>query len=116
MVKVIEESKEQITIECAYCGGGGMDPFELLSKWATCYVCRGRLQVRVRRPIRRCPYCEGSGISPRGRYSCIVCRGKGVIHVKEQYMLCHQCSGSGSSSGLWCVECGGKGVTPRVYE
>lgn len=113
MIRVIEESKEQVTIGCAYCSGRGRDPFELLSKWATCYICRGKLQTRVKNPTRCCPYCEGSGISPRGRYSCIVCHGKGVIHVKEPYRICHHCGGSGTffPSGLWCVECGGKGVT-----
>lgn len=57
MVRVIEESKEEITIRCTYCGGRGRDPFELLSKWATCYVCGGKLRVRMKKPNRRCPYC-----------------------------------------------------------
>ncbi len=48
-------------IECAFCKGKGEDPFELLSKLATCQV------------------CGGTGTETESGLPCIKCRAKGVI-------------------------------------
>ena len=104
-------------ILCAFCKGKGVDPFDLLSKLATCQVCGGAGEVKVREPTRKCAYCQGTGVHPYGvRITCTVCNGKGMVTVKEPYEECPKCKGTGREigSGLSCIKCGGKGVTTRA--
>ena len=104
-------------IECAFCKGKGKDPFELLSKLATCQVCGGTGKVEVKEPAIKCAFCKGTGIYPRdGRVTCTVCNGKGMVTVKGETEGCPKCKGSGQEieSGLPCIKCGGKGVTTKT--
>ena len=41
---------EITTLTCAFCKGKGKDPFEIMSKEATCQVCGGRGKVAVAKP------------------------------------------------------------------
>ena len=100
---------------CAFCKGKGKDPFELLSKLATCQVCGGLGKVEVREPFTRCVYCQGSGIHPYGvRISCYVCDGKGMVTFikRGKAKKCPDCEGTGRApeSKLPCLTCDGKGV------
>lgn len=100
-------------LECAFCRGKGKDPFELLSKLATCQVCGGTGKVEVIEPAIKCAYCQGTGVYPQnGRITCTVCNGKGMVTVKGATNPCSDCEGTGRtiSSGLPCIKCGGKGV------
>ncbi len=104
-------------LECAFCRGKGKDPFELLSKLATCQVCGGTGKVEVIEPSIKCAFCKGTGIYPRdGRVTCTVCNGKGMVTVKGETEGCPKCKGSGQEieSGLPCIKCGGKGVTTKA--
>ena len=64
-------------IKCAFCKGKGKDPFDLLSKLATCQVCGGTGKVKVDEPMIECAFCKGSGIYPHERLTCSACNGKG---------------------------------------
>ena len=100
-------------VECAFCKGKGKDPFELLSKLATCQVCGGTGKVEVMEPAIKCAFCKGTAIYPRdGRVTCTVCNGKGMVTVKGETEGCLKCKGTGAEteSGLPCLKCGGKGV------
>lgn len=101
-----------VKIECAFCKGRGLDPFELLSKMAKCQVCGGRGKVWVARPYRKCSYCNGTGVhSPDIRVPCQVCGGRGVVAEKKG-KTCPECKGTSreSESDLPCLACGGTGV------
>jgi len=52
-------------IRCAFCGGKGSDPFNLLSSLARCQVCGGKGRVPVEEPVARCVYCRGRGVISR---------------------------------------------------
>ena len=97
-------------IKCAFCGGTGMDPYDLLSPSSYCLVCDGTGLVSVQEPVLECLFCAGSGKNPLGsRVPCIVCGGKGNVTC-ESTTKCNQCKGSGKSGdGLPCSRCGGKG-------
>ena len=100
-------------IRCAFCKGGGKDPFDLLSELATCQVCGGTGKVEVEERAIECVYCKGTGVYPRnGRVTCTVCNGKGMVTVKGATEECSKCKGTGTviDSGLSCINCGGKGV------
>ena len=75
---------ETKTIKCAFCQGTGKDPFELLSKMATCQVCGGERKVTVPVPHVTCPVCGGSGIQPHTRLVCRTCGGKGIISPERR--------------------------------
>lgn len=99
-------------LKCAFCKGEGKDPFGLLSKLATCQVCAGTGEVKVKEPAIRCAYCKGSGVYPlSGRLTCTVCNGKGMVTVKGPNRECPKCKGVGQEidSGLPCIKCAGKG-------
>jgi DnaJ-class molecular chaperone len=98
------------TIKCAFCGGTGKDPFDLLSPISHCLVCDGMGQVEVEEPMKKCVFCAGSGKNPLGaRVPCIVCEGKGYYQCASN-TKCTQCKGTGKASdGLPCTRCGGKG-------
>lgn len=98
------------TIKCAFCGGKGKDPFELLSEMAKCQVCSGRGKVIVVVPYDSCLACGGSGISSHSRLVCTACNGKGVVSQKKGEE-CPACEGSGKDkeSDLPCSTCGGTG-------
>ncbi len=98
-------------VRCAFCRGGGKDPFDLLSKHALCEVCGGSGKVMVAEPIHRCAFCRGRGVFPGSRLTCTCYMGKGVVTVKEPAEPCRACLGAGVLTGhaLPCSVCGGKG-------
>jgi len=100
-------------IICAFCKGKGKDPFELLSKLATCQVCGGTGKVEIEEPMIKCAYCKGTGVYPHdGRVTCTVCNGKGMVTVIGETDECPKCKGTGQTidSGLPCIKCEGKGI------
>ena len=79
-VKVAEEKFAEL--KCAFCQGGGRDPFRVLSPLSNCPVCNGRGVVRVQKPYEKCKTCNGTGLYTRSRLYCWPCRGKGVVPKK----------------------------------
>ncbi len=110
--KIVLEDEGEISFECAFCQGKGVDPFDLLSPLSTCQVCGGQGRVRIRRPAMRCAYCCGTGIHLHRRLTCTVCRGRGVVDVEAPAETCPECAGRGIVAGeyLPCLRCRGKGV------
>ncbi len=107
--------KEVSTLECSFCRGLGVDPFELLSMKSLCQVCGGKGMVTVRGPFRECAYCDGTGVHLHRRLVCTVCGGKGAVEVKGAAVTCPDCNGKGriSAQYLPCLTCGGKGVVTK---
>lgn len=104
-------------IDCAFCGGMGLDPFKIPSPLSRCQVCWGEGTVNVGDKTIKCVYCNGNGRHPELRLTCPVCWGKGVVNaVKEPAMVCPECGGTGRApeSKLPCLRCGGKGVIERI--
>jgi DnaJ-class molecular chaperone len=101
-------------IRCAFCGGKGTDPFNVMSDRSTCSSCDGRGALEVPVPHVRCVFCAGSGSYKT--YRCPVCGGAGVGSApKVPTRTCEECQGSAfdASSGLPCLACHGHGVVPR---
>ena len=115
-----QRNKEgMVDIECAFCGGKGRDPFDILSSLSLCPVCGGRKVVELTEPIRVCAFCDGTGVYPQTRLTCTACMGKGAQTVKEPVIVCPKCHGSGASihgSNLPCIVCHGSGVVPANEE
>ena len=98
-------------LTCAFCGGKGTDPFNVMSSRSVCGSCNGRGKVEVPVPNERCTYCGGSG--SHKTFRCPVCGGAGVVVVTPgPTSLCPDCGGSAfeASSGLPCLACHGRGV------
>jgi len=96
--------------KCAFCGGTGKDPFDLLSAISHCLSCNGTGHVEIEEPMKKCVFCAGTGRNPLGaRVACIVCGGRGVNTIKSD-SKCKTCNGTGKSSdALPCTLCKGKG-------
>lgn len=114
----LEETETQILINCAFCRGKGRDPFGIMSHLSRCYACQGKKTLGVAKPVKSCPYCQGTGVSPIGaRNYCLVCRGRGIVTVPEPGEVCPRCGGSGGErSGLYCIQCKGKGVVSKKQQ
>ena len=110
--KIVSEDEGAVTLECAFCQGEGVDPFELLAPLSTCQVCGGQGRVSVHKPAIACAYCGGTGIHLHRRLTCTVCGGKGMTDIREPVDTCPACRGKGIVEGeyLPCVRCHGKGV------
>ena len=50
---------EELT--CAFYGGWGRDPFDIMSSLSTCCVCGGSGKVRVQSPAVAGAHCRGTG-------------------------------------------------------
>jgi DnaJ-class molecular chaperone len=111
-VNILREGRATSTLECAFCRGAGVDPFDLLSDRSVCQVCGGKGKVTVRGPFRECAYCDGTGIHLHRRLVCTVCGGKGVVELKGAAVTCPDCNGKGRIFGQYlpCLTCGGRGV------
>jgi DnaJ-class molecular chaperone len=106
---------------CAFCGGTGRDPFDIMSPLSTCVVCRGTGQRRLRPPTAPCAFCRGTGVHPFSRLTCTACGGVGTVEIPNDAVTCPCCGGTGRAadyadyiwpdSPLSCPCCGGKGVT-----
>ena len=114
-VGIISEGGGKSTLECSFCEGFGVDPFELLSDQSICQVCGGKRTVTVRGPFRECAYCKGTGVHPQRRLVCTVCSGKGVVEVKGATATCPDCNGKGRIPGQYlpCLTCRGRGVVTK---
>jgi len=114
-VKILKKEEGNITIQCAFCQGKGIDPFDLLSKMSTCQVCGGRGEVSIHEPAIECVFCGGTGIHRDQRLTCVVCGGKGMVSINEPVETCPDCKGKGGVEGdyLPCLKCGGKGVISK---
>ena len=113
----IQEDTTKLLVRCAFCSGMGKDPFGILSRLSTCYVCDGEKAVWIEKTgaVKDCPYCGGSGVSPVGaRNSCTPCGGTGVVCIEEPSQTCLHCKGTGwePHMALYCVVCIGKGAIP----
>lgn len=105
-------------ITCAFCGGRGVDPFNVLSDRSRCEVCCGTGTVDIAAPHEACVFCKGTGAFKT--YSCPVCHGKGAVPTLEvPTMVCPECVGRSAndeSSGLPCLRCHGRGKVPVAVE
>jgi len=105
---------EVVTVQCAFCEGGGKDPFGVMSHLSNCSACGGKGTIRVRSPYVSCAFCQGTGVHPGTRLTCSLCGGTGARHVRGPTKTCLNCLGSGveprSEMGLSCFTCSGKGV------
>ena len=106
-----------VDVECAFCKGIGVDPFELMSPLSTCQVCTGTGRRQIEGPLHKCAYCRGTGVHPHSRMVCMTCRGVGQVTAPVNAVPCPGCHGSGKEtdnhffdSVLSCARCGGKGV------
>jgi hypothetical protein len=98
-------------IQCAFCRGGGTDPFGVMSDRSVCGCCCGQGTVEVPAAHVRCSYCGGSG--SHKTFRCLVCGGTGVVSAPEgPTKTCPACDGLACerSSGLVCLTCRGRGV------
>ncbi len=93
---ILKEEEERVLVTCAFCSGKGVDPFGIMSRLSTCYVCKGKKELWVEKPFKECIFCGGNGIAPRGgRNHCAVCGGAGIVNVKEPSVVCPDCAGTG---------------------
>ncbi|MGV1005995.1 MAG: hypothetical protein ACOYEV_14790 [Candidatus Nanopelagicales bacterium] len=102
-------------VECAFCGGKGVDPFGVMSPGSVCEVCGGTGNVRVPEPRAVCAFCAGHGVRPGSRLSCGACSGKGVQTVAEHLEPCGHCRSTGHEPlgpPLYCGKCHGVGLIP----
>jgi len=102
-------------VTCSFCGGKGIDPFDIMSSLSTCCVCGGRKVVRVKVPYRPCAHCRGTGAVKT--LTCTVCRGTGfVADSAGPTIVCPECKGTGddtSAPAMACLECRGRGWVTR---
>ena len=106
-------------VRCAFCHGKGVDPFGIMSRSSSCYVCGGKAEVAVEEPHQTCPFCHGTGVHPNTRMNCLVCSGKGTIHMGKPVETCNHCGGGGIEPENYfpCTVCRGKGkVAARKQE
>ena len=100
---------EELT--CAFCGGRGRDPFDIMSSLSTCCVCGGTGKVRVCAPVVSCAHCEGTGAIKT--LTCTACGGKGsVSRPTLPTVPCPVCGGTGddaSAPAMACLKCRGTG-------
>jgi DnaJ-class molecular chaperone len=92
-----------VDVECAFCGGKGVDPFGIMSPLATCQVCEGEGNVELTEPTARCAFCRGTGIYPNSRLTCIACDGVGTVELSDDSIVCPHCGGSGRTAD--CKDC-----------
>ena len=101
---------EELT--CAFCGGRGRDPFDIMSYLSTCCVCGGRGKVQVHAPAVACAHCEGTGAIKT--LTCTTCGGRGSVHLPSlPTVSCSVCKGSGddaSAPAMACLKCRGTGL------
>ena len=115
MTVMHKEEQTRIGVRCAFCGGQGKDPFGIMSRLSTCYVCGGKKELWVHKPLKACPVCRGTGVVPTGaRNACAACHGAGVVHLREPSQTCPKCGGTGwhQPVGLYCHVCEGTGAIP----
>lgn len=50
----LREEQTRIVVPCAFCEGQGRDPFGIMSRLSTCYVCGGKTVLWVKKPVKEC--------------------------------------------------------------
>jgi len=113
-MKILEEKEDKILMDCTFCKGKGLDPFGIMSYRSKCYACNGEKKKWVKKPIKKCPCCKGTGVSlGTSRNYCIVCHGMGVVSISENAIVCPKCKGTGfDASSCYCMKCKGAGMCP----
>ncbi len=105
------------SIPCAFCGGTGHDPFNILSHLSTCCVCGGRGDNAIHAPHVRCAFCDGTGVYPGTGLTCTACNGRGRQTVPKANATCRHCGGRGvnpdTGASLYCPTCHGAGVAMK---
>jgi len=106
---------EELT--CAFCGGRGRDPFDIMSSLSTCCVCGGSGKVLVKAPAVACAHCRGTGAVKT--LTCTTCGGRGSVHLPSlPTVSCPLCKGSGddaSAPAMACLKCRGTGWMMRQF-
>ena len=107
-----QDSAKAAGVRCAFCGGTGKDPFELLSKLSRCPVCEGDKTLFLEGPAVPCAQCRGTGRQRRARSPCSRCGGVGVVPLDAPIILCPRCAGAGREpeADLPCSLCRGAGL------
>ncbi len=107
-------SRDPVVLEeltCAFCGGRGRDPFDIMSSLSTCCVCGGSGKVRVQSPAAVCAHCRGTGAVKT--LTCTTCGGRGFVpQPLSPTVSCPVCKGSGddaSAPAMACLKCRGTG-------
>jgi DnaJ-class molecular chaperone len=95
------------SVDCAYCGGSGVDP--KYGHGSRCPVCGASGKVMVTPPVVTCLRCLGSG-REGGDLSCLGCRGTGVVSVRKEAATCAKCQGTGQDGVFYCTPCKGQGI------
>ena len=111
------DDRALVTVVCAFCGGEGRDPFDIMSPLAVCQVCSGKGYHTLAEPIAPCAFCRGTGVHPHSRNTCTSCTGIGMVIIPRDAVTCPRCGGTGRAaeagwpdSPLSCSYCRGKGV------
>jgi DnaJ-class molecular chaperone len=106
-----------VEVPCAFCGGTGRDPFDLMSPLSKCQVCGGNGVHLLQRPLAHCAFCRGTGVYPHSRNTCTACRGVGQVEIQDGALPCPRCGGSARAaqdhwpdSPLPCSHCRGTGI------
>lgn len=94
------ERRETVDVICAFCGGKGRDPFDIMSPLADCQVCGGPGHHTLHQPIATCAFCQGTGVHPGSRNTCTTCRGIGMVEVTANAITCPCCVGSGRAANV----------------
>lgn len=94
---------QTVEVQCAFCGGEGLDPFGIMSPLASCQVCEGEGHVELTEPTARCAFCRGTGVSPNARLTCSTCDGVGTVEIPADAITCPHCGGSGRTAD--CKDC-----------
>lgn len=107
-------SRDPVVLEeltCAFCGGRGRDPFDIMSSLSTCCVCGGSGKVRVQSSAVACAHCRGTGAVKT--LTCTTCGGRGFVpQPLSPTVSCPLCKGSGddaSAPAMACLKCRGTG-------
>ena len=94
---------QTVDVECAFCGGKGLDPFGIMSPLAECQVCDGAGHMELTEPTGSCAFCRGTGVYPNSRLTCIACDGVGTVELPDDSIVCSHCGGSGRTAD--CKDC-----------
>jgi DnaJ-class molecular chaperone len=100
-----EKTTAAVDVICAFCGGTGKDPFDIMSPLATCQVCGGTGRRMLHPPTAPCAFCQGTGVHPLYAVTCPCCGGSGRAADYADYIW--------PDSPLSCPCCGGKGVVAK---
>ena len=71
-----EVAVEAPYVDCAYCGGSGVQP----QSRNTCIACRGKGVIPGKSSGKKCLACKGTGRNiGKGDLPCLECKGTGLV-------------------------------------